>query len=433
MPVAFAWDGPPAGSEAADKARLLLADSLGCMIAGLGHARVRGFGAALAATMPGTIRLPGIAPTLSQSGAAATLAAAMCWDEANEGLARAHGRPGLAVAPLCIAALAEGRATLGEALTAFVLGYEVAARAGEAWRTRPGMHVDGSWHALGAAAAAVRLAGGDAAAAARAVRLAGCQVPFSMYAPIAAGMDGRNTYPAHAVLLGTLCAAGAMAGMDAPAGGFAEARRVALGLDSPANVTPPGTWLIDEAYIKPFAGVRHAHYAAAAAIDLRGGIRAPDDIAAVTLSTYGEALRYAGNRAPGSAITAQFSLSWAVAAALVQGDLGPAAYTDAALGDPALRRIEPLVTLHEDDALTQAGLRGAALRVVLCDGTVLSARADRVPGDPDLPMPEDAVRAKFLRFASPVVGDAGARAALHATLDDPQDARPGAALFDPQA
>jgi 2-methylcitrate dehydratase PrpD len=140
-------------------------------------------------------------------------------------------------------------------------------------------------------------------------------------------------------------------------------------------------------------------------------------------------LRYAGNRAPGSAITAQFSLSWAVAAALVQGDLGPAAYTDAALGDPALHRIESLVALTEDAALTQAGLRGAALRVVLRDGTVLSARADRVPGDPDLPMREDAVRAKFLRFASPVIGEAASRAALLAMLDGPQDARPGAGLI----
>jgi 2-methylcitrate dehydratase PrpD len=206
---------------------------------------------------------------------------------------------------------------------------------------------------------------------------------------------------------------------------------VALGLDAPAIVTPPGTWLVDEAYIKPFAGVRHAHYAAAAAIDLRGGIGAAEDVAAVTLHTYAEALRYAGNRAPASAITAQFSLSWAVAAALVQGDLGPAAYTDAALADPALRRIESLVVLNEDVALTQAGRRGAALRVVLRDGTALSARADRVPGDPDLPMEPDAVRAKFLRFAAPVVGEAAARAALQAMLDGPEDARPGAALVGP--
>ncbi|MEO3473003.1 MmgE/PrpD family protein [Roseomonas sp. CAU 1739] len=416
--IAFAWNGPPPGSVAAGKARLLLVDSLGCMLAGLGHQRPRDFGAALAATMPGPIRVAGVAAGLSQAGAAALLAAAMCWDEANEGLARAHGRPALAVAPLCIAALAEGRATIGEALAAFVLGYEVAGRAGEAWRIRPGMHVDGSWHSLGAAAAAARLAGGDPAAVARAVHIAGCQVPFSLYAPIAAGMDGRNTYPGHAVLLGTLAAAGAIVGMDAPAAGFAEARRLALGLDQDAMLTPPDRWLLEDAYIKPFAGVRHAHYAAAAAIALRAalGLRLAE-VRSVTLATYAEALRYAANRAPVSAIPAQFSLSWAMSAALVQGDLGPAAYADTSLADPVLRGIEAMVTLIEDPGLTESGDRGAGLAVTLQDGTVLEARADQVPGDPALPMSVDAVCAKFLRFATPVLGEAQARAVLVMLLD----------------
>ncbi len=402
------------------------------MLAGLGHARPRDFGAALAASMPGAIRVAGVAPGLSQAGAAALLAAAMCWDEANEGLASAHGRPGLAVAPLCIAALAEGRVTLGEALAAFALGYEVAGRAGQAWRIRPGMHVDGSWHALGAAAAATRLAGGDRAAAARAVRLVACQIPFALYAPIAAGMDGRNTYPGHAVLLGTLAAAGAMAGMDAPVGGFAEARHLALGLDQDAEVTPPGRWLVEDAYSKPFAGVRHAHYAAAAAIELRAMLGSRlDEVRAVTLATYGEALRYAANRAPASAIAAQFSLSWAVAAGLVQGDLGPPAYTDAALADPALRGIEAMVALVEDPGLTGAGDRGAGLAVALQDGSVLEARADQVPGDPALPMSVEAVCAKFLRFAAPVLGEDQARAVLVLLLDGAAGDRAAGMLLAP--
>lgn len=401
-------------------------------MAGLGHARPRRFGAALAAAMPGAVRLPGLETPLSEAGAAALLATAMCWDEANEGLARAHGRPGLAVAPLCIAALAAGRATVGEALAAFALGYEVGGRAGEAWRIRPGMHVDGSWHALGAAAAAARLAGGDPAAAARAVRLAGCQVPFAMYAPIAAGMDGRNAYPAHAVLLGTLAAAAALSGMDAPEEGFIEARRAALGLAEAPVVAPSGEWLLAEAYIKPFAGVRHAHYAAAAALDLRARLAAaPGEISAITLATYAEALRYAANRAPRSAISAQFSLSWAVAAALAQGDLGPAAYAEGALADPVLRRIEAMVVLEEDPALTAAARRGATLAVALADGSRHTAAAGRVAGDPDLPMDDAAVRAKVLRFAAPIMGEAGARAALEAILDGDPAGRPGGMLLVP--
>ena len=402
--IAFAWDGP-AGSVA-DAARLLLLDSLGCMIAGLGHAAPRRFADALAITMPGAVRLPGCAAGLSEAGAAAVLAAAMCWDEANEGLARAHGRPALAVAPLCIAALAAGRVSPRAVHAAFALGYEIAGRAGEIWRIRPGMHVDGSWHALGAAAAAARLAGGDAAEVARAIRLAACQIPFALYAPIAAGMDGRNSYPAHAVLLGAMAAAAARAGMEAPADGLAEARRIALLHETAAARAPAGEWLIGQAYIKPFASVRHAHYAAAAALELRAGIAGRlGDVAALRLETYAEALRYAANRAPARAIQAQFSLSWAVAAALMQGDLGPAAYTDATLADPALRRLEALVELAEDTALTKAERRGARLIVKMASGECHQASVGAIAGDPGHALDEAAVMAKCQRFAAPVVGE----------------------------
>ncbi|MCA3323568.1 MAG: MmgE/PrpD family protein [Roseomonas sp.] len=402
--IAFAWDGP--AGAAAQSARLLLLDSLGCMIAGLGHTTPRAFAEALAITMPGAVRLPGCGAGLAEAGAAAALAAAMCWDEANEGLARAHGRPGLAVAPLCIAALAAGRVSARAAHDAFALGYEIAARAGEIWRIRPGMHVDGSWHALGAAAAAARLAGGDAAEVARAVRLAACQIPFALYAPIAAGMDGRNSYPAHAVLLGAMAAAAARAGMDAPADGLVEARRIALLHETPARRAPAGEWLIEQAYIKPFAGVRHAHYAAAAALELRAAIADRlADVAALRLETYAEALRYAANRAPARAIQAQFSLSWAVAAALMQGDLGPAAYTDAALADPALRRLEALVELSEDTALTKAEQRGARLTATLANGESHQAFVSAIAGDPGLALDAAAVMAKCQRFAAPVIGD----------------------------
>uniref|UniRef100_UPI0022EB0002 MmgE/PrpD family protein n=1 Tax=Falsiroseomonas oryzae TaxID=2766473 RepID=UPI0022EB0002 len=318
--------------------------------------------------------------------------------------------PALPVAPLALVARATGT-DAREALAAFALGYEVAARAGEAWRIRPGMHVDGSWHSLGAAACAASLAGLDAAGIARAVRLVGCQVPFALYAPIAAGMDGRNSYPAHAALLGSLAAAAAAAGMDAPPDGFATARAIALGHAEPAVTELPGAWLLEDAYLKPFAGVRHAHYAAAAALALRD--RVPPAPQRIVLATYAEALRYAGNRAPRAAIAAQFSLSWAVAAALVQGDLGPAAYTDAALADPRLRDIEARVELVEDTALTAVGRRGATLTV---DGAM--ATVTGVTGDPDRPMQEAEAIAKFARFARPVLGEDGIARAVAALLHD---------------
>jgi 2-methylcitrate dehydratase PrpD len=286
--------------------------------------------------------------------------------------------------------------------------------------------VDGSWHTLGAAAAAARLAGLDQAGVARAVRLAACQVPFSLYAPIAAGLDGRNLYPAQSVLLGSAAAAAAAAGMDAPAGGFATARGLALLRDAPGTREPAGAWLIAEGYAKPYAGVRHAHYAAAAALALRPRLAGRlDCVTRIVVETYAEALAYAGNRAPASMIKAQFSLSWAVAAALVQGDLGPAAYTGAALADPRLRRLEALVELREDAAMTAAPRRAARVAIEAA-GETLTEAVQGVAGDPDRPMTEAELVAKFVRFAAPLPGPRAA-ALARALLDGEGEARP----FDP--
>ncbi|MFZ9636005.1 MAG: hypothetical protein ACO3EK_19515, partial [Alphaproteobacteria bacterium] len=92
------WAGTaPLPDEVARKARLLLLDSLGCVLSGLRHAEVAATAVALARWFPGAMRLPGCDVALAPAGIAAVAASAMCWDEANEGLARAHGRPALSV------------------------------------------------------------------------------------------------------------------------------------------------------------------------------------------------------------------------------------------------------------------------------------------------------------------------------------------------
>lgn len=387
--IAWAWDNPPA------RARLLLLDSLGCALAGLRHAPLAGFAAALAGAMPGDIRLRAGMPGLSPAGAAAILAAAMCWDEANDGLPQAHGRPGLACAPVALVALHQG-APLAAALAAYALGYEVAGRAGEMWRILPGLHVDGSWHALGAAATVARLAGGTAAQVGQACAIASCQIPLSLYSPIAAGLDGRNSYPAHAVLLGHMAAAAALGGMAAPDDAFATAQAIILP-QAPRAATPPGEWLLERAYLKAYPGVRHAHYGAAAAMALHAALGgAPAGPTRLRLATYAEALRYAGNRAPRSMIAAQFSLSWAVAAALARGRLTPNEFSAPALADPALRGLEALVELVEEPGLGEG--RAATLTLDCAQGQ-FSHHIDTLHGDAATPMDAAATAGKFIGLA----------------------------------
>ncbi len=398
------------------KARLLLLDTVGCLLAGLRHGEVGRLGAALTTFFPGTLAWSGAPHALGPAGLAALGAAAACWDEACEGHAAAHGRPALPVVPALLALAAQRETSLGALLLALVTGYEIGARAGQAWRIPAGLHVDGSWHSLGAAAAAARLTAGPAAMAS-AVEAAACQIPASLYLPIAQGSVLRNTYPAHAALLGMLAAAAAQAGFAMPAGALDEGRVRVLRASTPAEIAPPGTWTILDGYLKPFAGVRHTHYGVEAALRLRAvpGFAA-NDIRAIRLAVYEEAVRYCGNRAPRTAIQAQFSLSYATAAALALGHLDPAAYGDA-LADPEIKRLEAMVAVEVDPA--RSG-RGAVLTVDL-GGKELRQEVASVIGDPNQPMTADRARAKFLRYAAPSLGAERAAAVAAALLDrDPR-------------
>jgi 2-methylcitrate dehydratase PrpD len=385
------------------KTRLLLLDTLGCLIAGLRHREVQHFGRSLRLAFPGNATWPASDIALSPAGLGALGAAAACWDEACEGHSAAHGRPGLPVVPALLALSTAHETSLGDLLLALATGFEIGVRAGQAWRIPPGWHVDGSWHSLGVAAAVARMTSG-AAAIERAIEAAACQIPASLYLPIAAGSVLRNTYPAHAVLLGIMATAAADAGFPMPHGALEEGRRRVLRVESAATTAPAGEWTIRSGYLKPFAGVRHSHYGVEASLRLRKrpGF-ALDRIRAIRLQVYPEAVEYCGNRAPQTAIQAQFSLSYAIAAALVQGDLGPDAYTDVA--DPAIMRIERIVTIEADASRTR---RSATVTLDL-RGTVLTESVDDVIGDPANPMSEDQAVTKFHRYAEPSLGASRAK------------------------
>ncbi len=385
------------------KARLLLLDTFGCLVAGLAHREVKQFGQALATAFPGEVAWPGSDLCLAPAGSAALGAAAVCWDEACEGLASAHGRPALPVIPALLALAARGDASLGQVLLALATGYEIGARAGQAWRIPEGWHVDGSWHAIGAAAAVARLTSGPGAIQ-PAIEAAATQIPASLYLPILSGSFVRNTYPSHAALLGILAAAAAAAHYEMPSGALEEARCRVLRTNEPLAVAPAGEWTILQGYLKPYAGVRHTHYGVDAALRIRSRPDfSPTKVRAIALTTYEEAALYCGNRAPRTVIQAQFSLSYAVAAALVLGDLGPDAYADA-LHDPEIAGLEHMVSIQVDSCRTR---RGADLVVNLSEGgetKTYDETVDVVAGDPERPMTADQVVGKFIRYAEARLG-----------------------------
>lgn len=394
--------GRAASPEASLQARRLLLDTIGCAIAGRHAPEVRRLEAALSACEPGAFRFPD-GPPIGMHGAAQVLAMAATWDEACEGHALAHGRPGVPLVAALLPLAMQGGASLGRFIEAFVLGYEIGARAGAWLRIRPGMHVDANWPALGVAAGAACLLGLPPAGIVQAIDIAACQLATSLYLPVASGRTARNTYLAHSAMLGLQSAFASAAGIDAPADALAHYAG-AHAAAAPQPLPEAASTLLLDAYLKPFAAVRHVHYGAVAARHIRALLAADTrPVRAIVLTVYEEAITYCGNRAPRTPIQAQFSLSFGIAAMLRFGDIDPSVYEPGRFDDPELRRLEALVALRVDPALTAQHRRGATLEVehATSGGTaILRQSVDTIPGDASSPLDRAALCAKFRHYAA---------------------------------
>jgi 2-methylcitrate dehydratase PrpD len=404
-------------SEVEERARLLLLDTLACAVRGFVEPEIQAIAEAFAEDESGPVSLPGLDVGLTPPAAAFVFAAAACWHEACEGLASAHGRPGLHAVPVAMSLGLARLLSLGSVLEAILWGYELGGRFGQTMRIRPGMHVDGTWGALASTAAASRALGLLPAPTMAALGIAACQIPTALYLPITQGRTARNTYVGHAALTGMAFARAAAAGVTAPdEDAFAEAARLIARPSSCSDQSwaEPGRFLLLEGYLKPFAAARHIHYPASAALALRrqGGWH-PAAIRSFTIATYEEAVTYCGNRNPRTPIQAQFSLSYGTARMLLAGTLDPDAYALSVLEDPMQRRLEGLAVVVPDPAMQRRGAR-----VTLEIGEERhSAIAETILGDPSRPMTRPDVLEKALRFMGPVLGGARASAMAAAICD----------------
>jgi 2-methylcitrate dehydratase PrpD len=387
----------PSTHEASAAARLIFLDTIGCMLAGREAPEVLAFEEHLSSMESGPFTFPG-GRRLSTNAAAQVGAMAATWDEACEGHALAHGRPGVAlVAALLPLALARD-AGYDETIDALALGYEVGARAGAWLRIKPGMHVDGFWPALGVAAGCARLLGLDAARISQAIDIAACQLGMSQYLPVTEGRTARNTYLAQSATLGLLAAHSAAAQITVPAGALDWVAQQMQLAETSAPIAPEVD-LIPDAYLKPYAAVRHVHYGAELAKAARDEFEGvTKKISQIELSIYREALTYCSNRAPATILQAQFSLSFGIAAMLRYGVLDATVYRPDRFNDSELRRLEALVVLSEDRALSDARKRGASL-AVKAGSKEFERDVRSITGDTDKPMSAEEVAAKFMRYA----------------------------------
>ena len=345
------WDDLP--QNVRHQARRCLLDTLGAGISGRATALSRIIHDFAAATFAGEgAHLWFDGRRVSPPGAA--LANGMTIDslDIHDGHCLTKGHAGAAVVPSLLASISLGSpdAKSGkELLTALVIGYEIALRAGIALHASAcDYHTSGAWNAVGSAAVTARRLGLNSEKTGHALGIAEYHGPRSQMMRC---ID-------HPTMVKDGSGWGAMAGVSAALlaqSGFTGAPALTVVSDEVREIwhNLGDSWQFIGQYFKPHAVCRWAQPAIEAALALQQNYRVmPEQVQQIKVFTFQEAVRL-NCRCPRSTEEAQYSLPFPLAAALVFGRLGVSELSGQSLTDPVVLKLSNCVQLIEYESYTK--------------------------------------------------------------------------------
>ncbi|HSM57885.1 MAG TPA: MmgE/PrpD family protein [Candidatus Sulfomarinibacteraceae bacterium] len=406
-------DGLP--QAVVQRAQEVARDTVGVIIGGMDEPDVAALANHAVRIAPGPAALLGHRGRTTASWAALVHGTAGTSLEMDEGHAFARGHAAVHALPPALALAQARNASGAEAIAAFVVGYEVAARAGVATRLRSPVHPFGAWGVLGAAATAAWFRGFDTDAVAGTLELAASYAIAPSFDAAFQGASVRNTYAGVVNRLGLLAADFYELGFRGERGGLETTFGRILGESFEAGALSEGLgrrYEIMRGYFKPYSACRYTHAAVDAVLALREDGVQPQMVRRIEVETYDLATRLADPR-PRTPLAGRFSLPYVVAATLLRGDAGPRTFRPEMLHDPAVLDLASRVSVREDPAFTAITpeRRPARVRLHLADGSHRERTVTGSKGDPDRPMQPAELESKFLDLTQPVLGARAAAAA----------------------
>lgn len=191
--------------------------------------------------------------------------------------------------------------------------------------------------------------------------------------------------------------------------GFFEQISGPLTIDQLGGKTA-GDWMLPKTSIKFVPAEYHSQSAIAAALELRPQIGSPQRIRSIEIATFRTAVEIIGKEPekwrPRTRETADHSLPYCTAVALVDGTVSAEQFTPRRLADPALLDLVARTRVVEDPALT-AGYPAATpnrVTVTLDDGTALVSEVAFPPGHAQNPLSDSQLADKFRGMVRPVLG-----------------------------
>ena len=346
--------------------------------------------------------------------------------DAHDGFNPVKGHIGCAVVP-ALCAMAEHLPDLSgrAALTAMVVAYEVAARAGLALHSSVSdYHTSGAWNALGVVALGAHLRGMSKDHLREAFGIAEYHGPRSQMMREIANPTMLHDGSGMGALTGLMAVLLAEDGFDGAPAITLEAPEIQhYWQDLGAR------WTVRENYIKPYPICRWAH----AAIDALGqvidthGVTA-DTVAHIDVACFAEAAALFPTM-PATTSQAQYSLPFALGARLVHGRVGPDEIAGVALSDDRIAAVLEKITVREEPRHSARFPEGrwSDVTVTLTDGQVLASGDVNAKGGVDVPMTLGEVEAKFHTIAAALAPER--RAAIWAMRDGLTSDRPFADLL----
>jgi len=332
-----------------------------------------------------------------------------------------RGHPGVAIWPALLALGDARKVSGGQLASAFVVGFEVIVKLSRAMAVKHyarGWHSTSSIGAIGAAVACAHLLRLDAA---RTISAIGLAVAQTAGARQNFGTDAKsfqagqaNAAALRAALLAETGFSASPAALDGGVGyvnlyGTGEDLSGQLGElgDAPLEIERSGV------EVKKYPLCYATHRMLDGLLDLRAAHRLTlADVAGVDIRVSRDGLAPLIHHRPRSGLEAKFSMEYAAAAALLDGNVKLSSFLDSAVMRPEIQTFLPKVTASEEGETLMP--RWAEVAVRCNDGTTLTVRVESLRGSTEKPLSSD----EFLRKIQDCYDFGGCRIDAARFLDD---------------
>ena len=401
-------------NEAVVTAKQAILDCLGCTIAGSTEPAVKitSAYAKTAHTAPEAGVICQGFKTSADLAAWINGVASHCLDYDDVGIMSVVGNihPSVSILPVVLALGAKNHASGKDVLTAFIAGIETELRLGCAMGKQisaAGWHPTPVLGAMGAAAAASRILS---------LRVEQTRCAFGIASSFASGMQpnfGTMTKPLHA---GNAARGGVIAGVLASQGfdanqtifeeplGFANlfgGKGVAERISQDTNWSEK--WqIIRGIAFKPYPSCRGTHPGIDAMLELKREFSlSENNIASVSCKVNPWDLELLKYHDPQNTLEAKFSLEYCLSAALLDGNVSLAHFTETRLKDPKLRNIIARTNCFSPPDWADSPKLCQELTIEDNSGKNYTKKVLKPKGDPDNPMSDHELAFKFEDCASP--------------------------------